>query len=323
MEEREIQEKTKGLRYYMTSIISCLKMDKKRAAVHTYTCTLHSFINFSAGSSEIPVEEVFIPGKLKEYQEWLVRRGLRWNTVSTYMRTLQAVFNRLVANNRIPYNPKLFEDIYTKVEPQTKRALAEEQMGRLLHTDPAKFPEKLSRAHAYFLLMFFFRGMPFIDLAYLRKQDLQGNRIVYCRHKTGKQLTVRIPPEAMKLLEIYRDRDTSSPYLFPILKGKQINDEKQYCSYLAALREFNIKLSKLSKWLLSGVKVSSYTARHTWATLAFYRGVHVGIISKALGHSSIKVTETYLRPFENEKVDKANEDLIISIINSNDEKKVA
>lgn len=65
-----------------------------------------------------------------------------------------------------------------------------------------------------------------------------------------------------------------------------------------------------------------YTARHTWATLAFHAGMSIGIISKALGHFSIKVTETYLKPFENEKVDAANEELIISVAGYN-EKKVA
>ncbi|KAB4109283.1 tyrosine-type recombinase/integrase [Bacteroides uniformis] len=66
----------------------------------------------------------------------------------------------------------------------------------------------------------------------------------------------------------------------------------------------------------------TYTARHTWATLAFHAGMSIGIISKALGHFSIKVTETYLKPFENEKVDAANEELIISVAGYN-EKKVA
>lgn len=65
-----------------------------------------------------------------------------------------------------------------------------------------------------------------------------------------------------------------------------------------------------------------YISYHTWATLAFHAGMSIGIISKALGHFSIKVTETYLKPFENEKVDAANEELIISVAGYN-EKKVA
>ena len=65
--------------------------------------------------------------------------------------------------------------------------------------------------------------------------------------------------------------------------------------------------------LLPGVKVSSYTARHTWATLSFHMGTAPGIVSQALGHSSLHVTETYLKPFENEKVDEVNRKLISSV----------
>ena len=62
--------------------------------------------------------------------------------------------------------------------------------------------------------------------------------------------------------------------------------------------------------------ITFHIARHTWATLAFHAGIPIGIISKALGHSSIKVTETYLKPFENEKVDAANDGLILSVMGS-------
>lgn len=62
--------------------------------------------------------------------------------------------------------------------------------------------------------------------------------------------------------------------------------------------------------------ITFHTPRHTWATLAFHAGIPIGIISKALGHSSIKVTETYLKPFENEKVDAANDGLILSVMGS-------
>ena len=93
--------------------------------------------------------------------------------------------------------------------------------------------------------------------------------------------------------------------------------------YLRALRGFNLKLEKIASLLLPGVKLSSYVARHTWATLAFHAGMSIGIISKALGHFSIKVTETYLKPFENERVDAANDELITSVAKCGKKKKVA
>lgn len=145
-----------------------------------------------------------------------------------------------------------------------------------------------------------------------------------CRHKTGRQITVRIPREAVALFEACRDTNTNSPYLFPMLDAKKLkDDEKLYACYQQALRRFNKKLAKLAALLLPGTTLSSYTPRHTWATLAFYQGISTGIICKALGHSSIKVTETYLKPFEDEKVDVANDELIISVIKVGKEKNAA
>ncbi|WP_431440194.1 tyrosine-type recombinase/integrase [Bacteroides hominis] len=353
---------------YMQSVIGQLEADKKRSAVHTYTYALKSVTEFYGGEgTPMPVGEVFTPGRLKEYEEWMKLegarkrssgkegaqkidrgpKGLSLNTISTYMRDLKAVYNRLADEKVLAYNSKLFDDVYTKVESQTKRALEAEQMNTLLHTDIEELPGGVRCALAYFLLMFLFRGMPFIDLAYLRKQDVKGRCIVYSRHKTGRQMAVRIPKEAAGLMEEFRNMNPGSVYLFPILNeedgqegrskrdeqgrkdgqgrdnGKVKKDKELYLEYLRALRNFNLKLERIASLLLPGVKLSSYTPRHTWATLAFHSGVSIGIICKALGHSSIKVTETYLKPFENEKVDAANDELIISVAACNGGKKVA
>lgn len=360
--------KLPDLASYMQTVIEQLEADKKRSAVHTYTYALKSVTEFYGGEgTPMPVGEVFTPGRLKEYEEWMKlegarkrssakdgtgkkngeRKGLSLNTISTYMRDLKAVYNRLADEKVLAYNSKLFDDVYTKVESQTKRALEAEQMNTLLHADIEEMPGGVRCALAYFLLMFLFRGMPFIDLAYLRKQDVKGRCIVYSRHKTGRQMTVRIPKEAAGLMEEFRNMNPGSVYLFPILdegngqegrskrdgqgrkdgqrgdNGRVKKDKEQYLDYLRALRNFNLKLERIASLLLPGIKLSSYTPRHTWATLAFHAGVSTGIICKALGHSSIKVTETYLKPFENEKVDAANDELITSVARCNGEKKVA
>lgn len=308
----------------MTVIIDQLKEDKKHSAVHTYQSTLNSFRFFFGGEkTEVPLDEVFTAGTLKEYEVWLRRKGAKWNTVSTYMRTLRAVYNRIYPPGCVEHNPKLFDDVYTKVESQTKRALEKEQIQILFTADFTALPKEVQCALAYFLLMFLLRGMPFIDFAYLQAGDLKGNKLTYCRHKTGKQMTVRIPKEAERLFEEYRNKRTDSTFLFPIMDGSLKKDGELYAYYLRALRKFNKLLEKIAALLLPGVKLSSYTARHTWATLAFYQGIPIGIISKALGHSSIKVTETYLKPFENEKVDAANDNLIVSVVKSKVEKNAA
>ncbi|MCD7925440.1 MAG: site-specific integrase [Bacteroides sp.] len=329
----------------ITSVILLLKQEKKRPAVHTYTATLHSYVTFAEEKGfPLTLTEVFTAGRLKEYEEYLRDHSLAWNTVSTYMRTLRAVYRRILPAGHPEHNPLLFKDVHTKVESLTKRALTEEDMNKVISSANSNtLPVSLHRALAYFSLLFQLRGMPFIDLCHLQKKDLQrdaqGNYILtYCRHKTGKQMRVQVPREAVELLKTCRSKDPDSIYLFPILENrskkkrgngqedelknntpadpqKTTDNDDVYHYYQRALGQFNKALASLAALLLPpGMKLSSYTARHSWATIAYHKGVPIGIISKALGHSSIRVTENYLKPFSDEEVDKVNEDMITGIV---------
>ena len=313
------------LRLYMPEVIGMLKREGKFPAMHVYACTLRSYEKFCAEerhpkntTASLSMQEIFTPERLKEYEDWLAGQQSSPNTISTYMRTLQAVYNRWMSPGIEGYNPVLFKDIYTKVESRTKRALTAEQMEQLRNTDFSVLTLRQQQVLTYFLLMFMLRGMPFIDLAHLRKSDLRNRRITYRRHKTGKLMVVDVPSDAMRLLQKYRDK-TDSEYLFPLLHGGLFMEEHHH-RYQETLRHFNRELARLMKQLLPGVSVSSYTARHTWATLAYHSGVPVGLISQSLGHSSIRVTMTYLKPFDAEVIDRINRQ-VISLVKKSKKKK--
>ena len=313
------------LRLYMPEVIGMLKREGKFPAMHVYACTLRSYEKFCAEerypkntTASLSMQEIFTPERLKEYEDWLAGQQSSPNTISTYMRTLQAVYNRWMSPGIEGYNPVLFKDVYTKVESRTKRALTAEQMEQLRNTDFSVLTLRQQQVLTYFLLMFMLRGMPFIDLAHLRKSDLRNRRITYRRHKTGKLMVVDVPPDAMRLLQKYRDK-TDSEYLFPLLHGGLFMEEHHH-RYQETLRHFNRELARLMKQLLPGVSVSSYTARHTWATLAYHSGVPVGLISQSLGHSSIRVTMTYLKPFDAEVIDRINRQ-VISLVKKSEKKK--
>lgn len=313
------------LRLYIPEVIGMLKREGKFPAMHVYACTLRSYEKFCAEerhpkniTASLSMQEIFTPERLKEYEDWLAGQQSSPNTISTYMRTLQAVYNRWMSPGIEGYNPVLFKDVYTKVESRTKRALTAEQMEQLRNTDFSVLTLRQQQVLTYFLLMFMLRGMPFIDLAHLRKSDLRNRRITYRRHKTGKLMVVDVPPDAMRLLQKYRDK-TDSEYLFPLLHGGLFMEEHHH-RYQETLRHFNRELARLMQQLLPGVSVSSYTARHTWATLAYHSGVPVGLISQSLGHSSIRVTMTYLKPFDAEVIDRINRQ-VISLVKKSKKKK--
>ena len=259
------------------------------------------------GKGDFTFHEV-TPEWLKGFEIHLRGRGCSWNTVSTYLRTFRAVYNRAVDCRGAVYVPHLFRSVYTGTRADRKRALDTEDIQKVFTKLPqsSAVTSDMRRTQELFVLMFLLRGLPFVDLAYLRKSDLHDNVITYRRRKTGRPLSVTLTREAMVLLKRYMNRDSSSPYLFSLLESRE-GTKEAYREYQLALRSFNQQLLLLGQLLGLGDRLSSYTARHTWATTAYYCEIHPGIISEAMGHSSITVTETYLKPFRNKKIDEANQ----------------
>ena len=291
---------------FMKQVAKGLQMEGNFGTVHVYRSSLNAIIAYR-GKGDFTFHEV-TPEWLKGFEIHLRGRGCSWNTVSTYLRTFRAVYNRAVDCRGAVYVPHLFRSVYTGTRADRKRALDTEDIQKVFTKLPqsSAVTSDMRRTQELFVLMFLLRGLPFVDLAYLRKSDLHDNVITYRRRKTGRPLSVTLTREAMVLLKRYMNRDSSSPYLFSLLESRE-GTKEAYREYQLALRSFNQQLLLLGQLLGLGDRLSSYTARHTWATTAYYCEIHPGIISEAMGHSSITVTETYLKPFRNKKIDEANQ----------------
>ena len=281
---------------FMKQVAEELRMGGNFGTAHVYRSSINAIIAYH-GEGDFSFDEV-TPEWLKGFEVHLRGRGCSWNTVSTYLRTFRAVYNRAVNSRMVIYTPHLFRSVYTGTRADHKRALCDEDMKKVFTKLPhsSAISSAVRCAQDLFVLMFLLRGLPFVDLAYLRKSDLRDNVITYRRRKTG-------------LLKKYMNHDPHSPYLFPLLKSGE-GTKEAYREYQLALRSFNQQLTLLGEILGLNDRLSSYTARHTWATTAYYCEIHPGIISEAMGHSSIKVTETYLKPFRNKKIDEANNQII-------------
>ena len=154
-----------------------------------------------------------------------------------------------------------------------------------------------------------------VDLAHLRKSDLKDGYLTLRRRKTGVPLSARVDSRAMQLLERYRNRDDTSPYLLCFLDGS-LEGMAAYRDYLRILRLLNSKLRALALWRKVPGKVTSYTARHTWATAGKYCHVPIEIISEGLGHASVTTTEGYMKGFGNSRMDRANKVIMNYIFES-------
>ena len=290
---------------FMKQVARGLQVEGNFGTAHVYRSSLNAIIAYR-GKDDFAFNEVTSEW-LKGFEVYLRGRGCSWNTVSTYLRTFRAVYNRAVDLHRAPYVPHLFRSVYTGTRADHKRALGEEDIKKVFARLSQAFvgSPSLRKAQELFILMFLLRGLPFVDLAYLRKSDLRDNVITYRRRKTGRTLSVTLTAEAMILVKRYMNRDSSSPYLFSLLKSREGTPEA-YREYQSALRRFNNDLKSLSRKLRISSSVTSYTLRHSWATTAKYRGVPIEMISESLGHKSIKTTQIYLKGFELEERTKVN-----------------
>ena len=278
---------------FSASLIQRTKQAGRYSTSGIYTSTVNSFFRF-IGHRSITFADL-TPSLIKQYEDRLLGEGRRHNTISTYMRMLRSISHQ-AAEQGIPFTHSiddLFAYVFTGYEPTAKRAIS---------------PLLISRDMV--LLSFYLRGIPFVDLVHLRKTDVKHNTIYYYRHKTRQQLSVHIESYAAQIINRYKNEAASSPYLLPILS---LTGEDGYRQYKSALRLYNQHLHTLSKMLRLSIPLTSYVARHSWATTAKDEGVAISVISESLGHTSEKVTHVYLASFDNNAMSKANKKVIATI----------
>lgn len=149
---------------------------------------------------------------VEEYGEWLRRRGVVRNTVSFYMRVLRSVYNRAVGE-RLVAQTYPFGNVYTGIDRTRKRAVDERIIGRLSRLD-LRGSAPLALARDLFVFSYCARGMAFVDMAFLRRQDIRDGVVHYVRHKTGQPLSVRLEPCMQAIVARYAGRAPARPTSF-------------------------------------------------------------------------------------------------------------
>lgn len=289
---------------YLEEQIALLQAEKRLGTARNYLRALQSLRQFLNGA-ELPIAS-FDERIVQAYSCWLQRRGISRNSRSFYMRILRSVYNKAV-RQQIVEQSYPFRHTYTGVDRTVKRAIPEELIRRLRHADLTHRPA-LALARDLFIFSYCMRGISFIDLAYLQKEDLKGEVIHYTRRKTGQRLSVRLEPCMLEIIRRYGCQTSGSPYLFPVLRSD--DPLTAYAQYQVALTCYNQRLKRLSQLLQFDVKLSSYTARHSWATTARNRNVPISVISAGMGHSSEKTTQIYLAALEGSVIDQANRRIV-------------
>lgn len=266
-------------------------------------CALKHFKKFCIEAG-FPAQSLTV-GMMMDFQDYLAQKGLKLNTISLYTHMLRAAYNHAVDENLIAVDNHPFRKAFTGKEKTRKRALPLKTVKQLI--DIRLDNRALDFARAIFLFSIYMQGMAFVDIAHLKKSQMRNGHIEYQRHKTHQTLHIRIEPHAQAILDKYKEETQDSPYLFPILDGKQADSWLQYES---ALRNYNKRLRKISQKMGLDEPLTSYVSRHTWASLARQCGVSDTIICEAMGHNNIATTTIYLAALDTNLIASANRKLI-------------
>lgn len=289
--------KSHSFRNFMAESIDRLKrLDKERTA-ETYTSAMNSFMRFRGGR-DVLFDEI-TSDLMMEYEAWLEGNGVKKNTVSFYNRILRAVYNHAVEKELVVQHYP-FKHVYTGIDKTVKRAITLEEIKKIKELD-LSFKPSLDFAKDMFLFSFYTRGMSFVDMAYLKKSNLQNGILTYQRRKTKQTLHIKWERCMQDLVDKYPMTDTG--YLLPIIR-RQGNKRLQYRN---ALRLVNDKLKTIAGLVGLHTNLTMYTSRHSWASIARNQDVPLAVISEGMGHDSEHTTLIYLASLDNSKVDKANE----------------
>ena len=297
------QSNTEGqsLFNFMQGIIARLKqMDKIRTA-ENYSCTLKSFMQFR-GDRDILLSEID-SDLMQLYEAYLHGKGAVRNTSSFYMRILWAVYNRALEKELVEQrNP--FRHVYTGVDKTVKRAVPLSAIKRMKNLDLSLQPN-LEFARDMFLFSFYTRGMSFIDMAHLKKKDLQNGFLSYRRRKTGQQLVIKWEKCMQEIVNKCHTWDRN-PYLLPILNFP--NESRKQYKY--AQSRINVHLKEIANMIGVSIPLSMYVARHSWASIAKSKNIPISVISEGMGHDSELTTQIYLASLDNTIVDNANAQIL-------------
>lgn len=239
---------------------------------------------------------------LRSFERWIVSKGSSPRTAGIYLQTLRTVFNDALHEGIITKSPFGERGYSIPKSAGLPRALKADELARFWHYETDNIQEQ--EAQLYFKLIYLWSGINLHDLFALRWKDIQGESLIFQRgktkSKTNKVIQLPVNDEVRFILRALSTTEKEKEYILPVYIGTKTDQERE-------LKKRN-KTSTLNKFLKRiglklgfSVPLTSYVARHTYATLANRLGVPLSYIQDSLGHTNIKTTQNYLDKFEDEK----------------------
>lgn len=289
-----------SVKSFADSLIINMLDQQKIGNAMVYQAAMNALSHFKS-TEKIQFIDITI-GFLEDYHAHLVRKKVKVNTISNYLRTLRAIYNKAIRTKIVDRRHYPFDDFVIRSEQTAKRAITKKDIYRIEQIDLGGM-ESMQRAKDLFLLSFYLIGISVVDVAYLTKDHVIDGRIVYRRKKTGKLYSVKLFPKAMLILNRYGQENQK--YLLPILSDLIEPDSLESRKVIRqTIKTTNKYLAKISLLVKLEIKLTTYVARHTFATIAKRLGYSNEMIAEALGHEfGNKTTAIYLDSFDKKEID--------------------
>ncbi|ADR20264.1 tyrosine recombinase [Marivirga tractuosa] len=245
---------------------------------------------------------------LKKFDTFYLSRGTTsLNSLAVYMRSIRVICNRAIKDGIMDEQQYPFKNYQIRTTPTAKRAIDFKYLEKIIELD-LEPSNPLFHVRNYFLLSFYLQGRPFIDLVYLEKKFIKNGRLKFFRTKTNQPLDIKLSPQVQEIVDYYKTHNPDSDYILPVLTKENEADKRD--QYQHALGNYNKKLKKLAKLVGIQESLTSYVARHSFATIANNMGLSVSAISQMLAHTSIKTTQVYLDKLKASQLDHFTDRII-------------
>ena len=298
---------------YIESKIVDLKESNRIGNADVYTNTLNQLKTFLK-RKDITFSQIDLVF-LNKFETFFRKRSSMDNTMSVHFRTLRAVFNSAIAEgyakkDSYPFDKyKISERFSTKTK---KRAITKEEVHKVGNLVIINDDSSLE-AQKYFMFSYYGQGINFVDIANLQWHNLSNGRIFYRRAKTSQELSFALPQPALDIIEKLNkstDRNRNT-YIFPILnRDVHISATQIKNRIKKVMGRVNKDLKAIGTRVGTTLPLTTYVARHSFATALKRSGVSTSVISESMGHQTEAVTQTYLKSFENSIIDEAMKHLL-------------
>lgn len=275
--------------------------------------TKNSFFRFCK-NQKILFKEITVE-MLDKYETHMRFTGSNDGGIGVRMRELRAVFNDAIKKGIVDekYYPFKVYKVSKLKGKGFKKALSRDEVRLIENLDEKAYPHLVEAKHL-FVFSYYTRGMNFFDMMKLTWDRVENDKIIYTRSKTKGRFTIKILQPIQDILDHYKELNTDTNFVFPILLKEGMTAIQIENRKAKKLKRFNSDLKLIAEIVGINKPLTSYVARHSYATNLKQLGVSTDLISQSMGHQNISITSAYLKDFEDDIIDDANEKLLMEPI---------